>query len=80
MNNFIYKIIGYRTNDLLNDSAVKIQKTYRNYKDYQIKKRLDVINNLIPEKDNNNDFEEITYWLSMRKFIKYDKQNYIYII
>ena len=82
MDNFLYKTIGYKTDFLLYYSAIKIQKTYKNYRDYQIKKRIDILKNNIPEKKNNrkdedDDKDELKYWNQMRNLIKYESKNYI---
>ena len=79
MDKYYFKYFGYKTNFLINESAKKIQKAYKNYKDYQLKKRIDVIKNLIPEKNINLETEiteEKKYWETLRKYIKYDYDNY----
>ena len=83
MDFYLYKVFGYKTNNLLYFSALKIQKAYKNHKDYEIKKRLDIINNNnFPkntnyEKDIYDENEELKYWGQMRNIIKYEKYNYI---
>ena len=79
MDQYIFTIFGYQTNKLLDDSARKIQKAYLNYKDYQIKKRLDIIKKKVPQKFNNDYNQEIEYWNSMRNFIKYENKNYMWV-
>ena len=81
MDKFYFKYFGFCTNNLKNVSAKKIQKAYKNYKDYQLKKRTDIIKNLIPYENINYDDEikeENKYWIALRKKIKYAK-NYIII-
>ena len=72
MDFIIYKYLGYKTNSLINESAIKIQKMFRNYKDYHHKKQQDIIYNRIPIKDDlDNDIsEELLYWKFMRNSIK----------
>ena len=75
MDKYYFKYFGYKTNFFIHESAKKIQKVYRNYKEYQLKKRIDVIKRLIPEKNINLEkeiVEENKYWETLRKFIKYD--------
>lgn len=84
MDYYIYKLFGYKTTFLLNNSASKIQKSYRNYKLYQIQIRKNIINrkciNYIS--DNLIDLEniiEIEYWNTMRNNIKNINNNWIII-
>ena len=73
MDTLLFNIFGYKTNKLINDAVIKIQYTYKNYRNYQIKKRIDIIRNLIPEKEENYDkllLEETKYWNSLRNKIK----------
>ena len=75
MDTILFNVFGYKTNKLINDAVIKIQWTYKNYRNYQIKKRIDIIRNLIPEKDNYDKLllEEIEYWNSQRNKIKKDE-------
>ena len=73
MDNLLYRVIGYKTDKYQNKSAIKIQKAYKNYRNYQINKRLDIIHNLIPENKksiNKENLEELLYWKEMRDIIK----------
>tara|TARA_B100000401_G_C52348108_1_gene504392 strand:+ start:79 stop:351 length:273 start_codon:yes stop_codon:yes gene_type:complete len=81
MDKYYFKYFGYKTNFLINESAKKIQKAYKNYKEYQLKKRIDIIKNLISYENVNYDDEikeENKYWIALRKKIKYAK-NYIIV-
>ena len=75
MDTILFNVFGYKTNKLINDAVIKIQWTYKNYRNYQIKKRIDIIRNLTPEKDNYDKLllEEIEYWNSLRNKIKKDE-------
>ena len=82
MDKYYFKYLGFKTNFLKNESAKKIQKAYKNYKSYQLKKRIDIIKNFIPEKNVNSEkeiIEEKIYWDTLRKFIKNDYDNYTLI-
>ena len=80
MDKLLYNIFAYKTDQLLDNSAIIIQRAYKNYKTFQIKRRIDIIKNLIPNKKDNIELEnteELTYWNNMRKIIKSDKEWYI---
>ena len=93
MDRLIFNSVGYRTDSLLNKSAKKIQNAYKNYRDYQIKKRIDIIRNLIPDKKFNENpseeedkegdeevDEEKLYWIGLRNIIKYGHlDNYVFL-
>ena len=72
----IFNVLGYKTNKLLNECASKIQKSYRNYRSYQIKKRIDYIYNVGRQNNDENNYlneiinEELEYWNNMRYKIK----------
>jgi len=71
----IFNVFGYKTNKLLNEYASKIQKSYRNYRSYQIKKRIDYIFSSRQLNDDDNNYqneinEELEYWNNMRYKIK----------
>ena len=77
MDKLLYNIFAYKTDLLFNNSAIIIQRAYKNYKTFQIKRRIDIIKNLIPNKKDNIELEnteELTYWNNMRKIIKSDKE------
>ena len=81
MDYFIYNILGYKTEKIINESAKKIQKAYRDYRSYQIKKRIDIIQNKIPEKKIDSDreiYEENIYWQELRNSVK-DKTDWCFI-
>ena len=59
----------------LNNSALKIQKFYKKYKNYQKQLKLNIIHrkNIFQESDlliNINNKDELNYWYNMRKNIK----------
>lgn len=75
MNKLIYDVTGYQTNALYR-SAKKIQDIYRDYRDYQINKRIDIIKGLVPYKEDDqviSEKEEDIYWKELRYYIKNKK-------
>ena len=79
MHKFLYNYFDYRTYELYKISAVLIQKTYRNYKKYQIQKRLNSIKFLKSESKLDKIYDihinnELDFWKTSRNLIKNKKQ------
>ena len=77
MDNLIYNLIGYKTNNLLENSAIIIQQAYKNHKSYEINRRIDMIrrrdnrgerDNMLNEEKNIE--EELAYWEYSREKAK----------
>ena len=76
MENFLYNYFGYNQETVENNSAIIIQKAYRNYCDYKKKRISDYVKyfgvfnshrNQDLDKDNK---EELDYWENQRYLIK----------
>lgn len=78
MERFLYNYFGYNKEYIENNSAIIIQRAYRNFKDYKKKKQRDyVVYFNIFNNNEKNDIEldkeckeDIDYWVKMRKKIK----------
>lgn len=76
MDKFLYHYFGYNKDYILNKNAFLIQKTYRNYKHYKIKKTQDYIkyfsifNNKTDKLLEKENLEDIDYWNNQRYLIK----------
>ena len=82
MDSFLHNIFGYNTDNYLNKSARIIQRAYRNYKNFQINKIIDIIRNRAKCKDiNYQEYIKINHdhWISTRNRIKYKDKNWIFI-
>tara|TARA_B100001142_G_C14319023_1_gene649675 strand:+ start:453 stop:746 length:294 start_codon:yes stop_codon:yes gene_type:complete len=87
MDKLLYNYFGYNEDYIKNKSASLIQKTYINYKSYQIQKKMDLIKyyktlinkkNEKTEKDENEEIkEENDYWNKERIRVKSEKVNLI---
>ncbi len=79
MDKFLYNYFGLNENYIKNKSASLIQKTYRNYKNYSLQKKIDMIRygNKLTNKTNlriNKEImEENEFWKKQRKKIKNEK-------
>ena len=79
MDKFLYNYFGFNENHIKNQSAILIQKTYRNYKNYSLKKKIDMIHygnkikNKTEEKINKEIMEENEFWKNQRIRIKNEK-------
>lgn len=83
MDKFLYNYFGYNEDYIKNQSAILIQKTYRNYKNYNLQKKIDMIcyGNKLTNKTNlriNKEIkEENEFWKNQRIRIKNKKINLI---
>ena len=72
MDKFLYNYFGFNENYIKNKSAILIQNTYRNYKKYNLKKKIDMIRygNKLTNKTNNKINQEIReeneFWNNQR--------------
>ena len=79
MDKFLYNYFGINENYIQKQSAILIQKTYRNYKNYSLKKKIDMIHygnklkNKTEEKINKEIMEENEFWKKQRIRIKNEK-------
>ena len=79
MDKFLYNYFGINENYIQKQSAILIQKTYRNYKNYSLQKKIDMIrygNKLTNKTDNqiNKEIkEENEFWKNQRIRIKNEK-------
>ncbi len=87
MERLLYTYFGYNKEYIENNNAIIIQKAYRNYIDYKKKKILDYIKYFSVFNKEKSDieldkeiYEDMDYWISMRKLIKTKiLENYIFI-
>tara|TARA_Y100000768_G_C23946589_1_gene667914 strand:+ start:345 stop:608 length:264 start_codon:yes stop_codon:yes gene_type:complete len=87
MERFLYTYFDYNKEYIENNNAIIIQKAYRNYIDYKKKKLLDHIKYFSVFNKEKNDielekeiYEDMDYWISMRKLIKTKiLGNYVFI-
>lgn len=83
MDKFLYNYFGLNENYIKNKNASLIQKTYRNYKNYSLQKKIDMIRygNKLTNKTNlriNKEIkEENEFWKNQRIRIKNEKLNLI---
>ena len=77
MERFLYNYFGYNREQIENNSAIIIQRTYRNYIDYKKKKISDYIKHFSVFNKEKSDseleketYEDMDYWTNMRKLIK----------
>ena len=80
MDRVLYNYFGYNAESFQNENARLIQNTYRNYRRYNIEKKMDMMKygkklTYITDKnlDKENE-EELKYWRSERNFIKNDNK------
>lgn len=87
MERFLYIYFDYNKEYIENNNAIIIQKAYRNYIDYKKKKLSDSIRHFSVFNKEKSDieldkeiYEDIDYWISMRKLIKTKiLGNYVFI-
>jgi len=83
MDLFLYNYFGYNEGYIKNKKARMIQKIYRNYKNYNLQKKIDMIKygHKITNKTNDKINEEINdehkFWKTQRIKIKSEKINLI---
>ena len=76
MDKFLYNYFGYNEEYIKNKSALLIQKTYRNYKNYKKNiicdyiKYFDLFNSKSDSQIDKEDTEEMDYWRNERYLIK----------
>ena len=79
MDKFLYNYFGFNENHIKNQSAILIQQTYRNYKKYNLQKKIDMIRygnkltNKTEERLNKEIMEENEFWKNQREKIKNEK-------
>ena len=79
MDKFLYNYFGLNENYIKNKSASLIQKTYRNYKNYSLQKKIDMIRygnkltNKTEARLNKEIMEENEFWKKQRIKIKNEK-------
>ena len=79
MDKFLYNYFGLNENHIKNQSAILIQQTYRNYKKYNLQKKIDMIRygnkltNKTEERLNKEIMEKNEFWKNQRIRIKNEK-------
>lgn len=83
MDKLLYNYFGFNENHIKNQSAILIQHTYRNYKKYNLQKKIDMIQhgnkltNKTEKRLNKEIMEENEFWKNQRIRIKNEKINFI---
>lgn len=79
MDKLLYNYFGFNENYIKNQSAILIQHAYRNYKKYNLQKKIDMIQhgnkltNKTEKRLNKEIMEENEFWKNQRIRIKNEK-------